>query len=169
MTIAEVLLSDFDHEFATTRTYLERVPEDKFDYKPHEKSMAMGQLASHLAEAPGWAVVTVNDDVMDFNPPDGKKWEPFIAKTKAEMLAKFDESVAAAKQAIASCSDEKMGAMWTMLNSGQEVMKMPRLAVLKAFVLSHNTHHRAQLGVYFRLNDIPVPMAYGPTADEGQM
>lgn len=169
MTIAEVFLSDFDHEFATTRTHLERVPEDKFDFKPHAKSMSMGQLASHLAEAPGWAAVTVNQDVFDFAPKDGPKWEPFQGKTKDEILAKFDESVAAAKAAIASCSDEKMTAMWTMQNAGADVMSMPRMAVLKSFVLSHNTHHRAQLGVYLRLNGVPVPQAYGPTADEGQM
>lgn len=169
MTIAEVLLSDFDHEFAVTRTYIERIPEDKFDFKPHEKSMTMGRLASHLAESPGWAIVTVGQDVFDFAPVDGPKWEPFEGATKEEILKKFDENVAAAKAAVASCSDEAMGGMWTMLNGGVEVLQMPRLAVLKSFILSHNTHHRAQLGVYLRLNDVPVPQAYGPTADEGQM
>lgn len=167
MRIAESMLPEFDHEFALTRKALERVPEDKFDYKPHEKSMSMGVLAAHLAESPGWGVMIAEQDSFDVAPKDGPKWEPFAPKTKEEVLAKFDESTEATRKALASCSDESMMQPWSLLVSGKAEFTMPRVAVLRSMVFNHNVHHRAQLGVYLRLNDIPVPSTYGPSADEG--
>lgn len=169
MSIAESMLPEIDHEFALTRTFLSRAPEDKFDFKPHEKSMSMGRLVSHLAELSGWAMSIVNQDSFDVAPKDGPAWEPFEAKTTAEALEKLDETVKAAREAIAACSDECMMQPWALLSGGEEVLKMPRVAVLRSFILNHNVHHRAQLGVYLRINDVPVPKTYGPSADEEGM
>lgn len=169
MSIAQSMLPEFDHEMALTRKTLERAPEDKYDYKPHEKSMSMGALVGHLAESPGWAKPTCDADSFDVAPKDGPKWEPFIAKTKAEGLAKFDAAVAEARAAIADCSDEAMMAPWSLLAAGETKFTMPRMAVLRSMIFNHNVHHRAQLGVYLRLNDVPVPSIYGPSADEDGM
>ena len=167
--IAELLLPEFDQEMAVTRRVLERFPEDKADYRPHEKSMTLGRLAGHVAEMPGWGVATLAADSFDFNPKDGKPYEAFEAKTKAELLEVFDKGVAEMRAALVACPDEAYGDNWKLLSGGETIMEMPRMAVLRGFVLSHTIHHRAQLGVYFRLNDIPLPQVYGPTADEPGM
>jgi len=164
--IAQSLLPEFDQEMATTRKTLERVPEDKFDYRPHEKSMTLGRLAGHLAELPGWGVTTIEQDVFDFNPVGGKPYEAFVAKSRDKALEVFDQGVAAMRKALEGASDDELMATWTMKNAGETVMSMPRIAVLRGFVFNHGVHHRAQLGVYLRLNDVPVPSMYGPTADE---
>jgi len=169
MTIAESMLPEFDHEYAMTRKTLERAPEDKFDYKPHEKSMSMAMLLGHLAELPSWGVLITEQDNFDVAPTDGPKWEPFAPKNKEEVLAKFDESTEAARKALASCSDEAMMQPWSLLSGGKTEFTMPRVAVLRSMIFNHNVHHRAQLGVYLRLNDVAVPATYGPSADEGSM
>jgi len=164
--IAASLLPEFDHEFATLRTALERVPEDMAEYKPHEKSMTMARLAGHLAEVSDWLVVTVETD--DFDVAAGE-YEPYVMTTRDEMLAKFDEGVAKARECLSGASDEALMQPWTMRSGDTVHLTMPKVAVLRSFVMNHMIHHRAQLGVYFRLNDIPVPQTYGPSADEGQM
>jgi uncharacterized damage-inducible protein DinB len=166
MALSEALLPEFDHEMANTRKTLERVPEDKFGWKPHEKSMTMGRLANHLADIPVWALHGLEQDSLDVNPPGGESRKPSEVSSRKELLALFDKNVAAARAAIAGASDEKFGKPWTLLNGGQEVFTLPRAAVLRNFVLNHSIHHRAQLGVYLRLNDVPVPSIYGPSADE---
>lgn len=164
--IAASMIPEFDHEFATLRTALERVPEDKLDYQPHEKSMTMGRLAGHLAEVADWMAVTIDTDELDF---EKGEWEPYTMTNRADMLARFDASVAKARESLSGASDEALMQPWTM-RSGETVhMTMPKVAVIRSFVMNHMVHHRAQLGVYFRLNDIPVPETYGPSADEGQM
>jgi uncharacterized damage-inducible protein DinB len=169
MPIKDALLPEFDHEMASTRKTLERVPEDKFGWKPHEKSMTMGRLAGHVAELPGWTVQTLKQDSLDIAPISGPPFQPKIATSRADLLAFFDKSVADGRAALASTSDEEMMKPWSLLAGGKTMMTMPKVAVLRTFVLSHGIHHRAQLGVYLRLNDVAVPSVYGPSADEGSL
>ncbi len=154
-------LPEFDHEFAETRKALERVPEDKFDYKPHEKSWSLHDLAAHVAEIPMWMSVTLNTDTFDLDDP----YERVVPDTKDEVLAKFDENLAAAREVLANTKADTMMEMWRMKKGGEVMMEMPKMAVLRSFIFSHNVHHRAQLGVYLRLLDVPVPGHYGPSAD----
>jgi uncharacterized damage-inducible protein DinB len=168
MKYTEMLLPEFDAEMANSRKTLERIPEDKLDWKPHEKSMPLGMLAGHLAELAGWTAVAIQTDVFDFQPPGGKPYEPFIPKSRSEALAFFDKGVQEARAAIVGCNDEHFMKNWSLLNGGKTILTRPRHAVIRDFVLSHSIHHRAQLGVYLRLNNVPVPSIYGPSADEGQ-
>jgi uncharacterized damage-inducible protein DinB len=165
MSISDSLLPEFDMEMANTRRALERVPMDKADWKPHPKSMALGRLAIHLAELPGWAHVTVNTDELNF--ADG--YNPAKAETTEELLALFDKNVAQAREALAGASDETWHKPWTLRNGDHKIFTMPKIAVHRGFTMNHVIHHRGQLTVYLRLNDVPVPSIYGPSADEGGM
>ena len=169
MTISETLVPQFDHEMEITRKCLERVPEDKFGWKPHEKSMDFVTLASHIAEMASWATTTVNTDELDFAPEGGAPYEMFVAKTNEELLAKFDQTVTEARTALAGCSDDEFSKPWSLKAGGQVLFTMPKISTIRGMVISHIIHHRGQLSVYLRLNDIPVPSIYGPSADEGQM
>lgn len=164
--LASAFLAELENEAKVTRNCLERVPADKFDWKPHEKSMTMGRLASHCAEMWGWTKSTLRSDVLDFATMD---YTPFEPKTTEDLLAFFDDHVAAAKAVLAETSDETFMTNWTMRNGEQVYFTMPKVAVMRTFVLNHIIHHRGQLSVYLRLNDIPVPSIYGPSADEGIM
>ena len=164
-----MLLPEFDMEMAKTRTALERIPEDKLGWRPHEKSMSMGRLAGHLAEMPGWAVATVGQDSFDVSPPGAPPYLPPQFTTRKEILDLFDKNVAGARAAIEKASDESLGRQWSLLSSGKIIFTLPRIVVLRSMILNHSIHHRAQLGVYLRLNDVPVPATYGPSADEGNM
>jgi uncharacterized damage-inducible protein DinB len=166
MSLGGALLPEFDQEMANTRRTLERVPEDKFDWKPHPKSMTMGRLATHLAELPGWAIATVEKDSHDLAPPGGQGFQPATAKTRKELLSLFDANVDGARTAISHACDDHLAETWTLLVAGNRIFSRPRLAVLRNSVLNHSIHHRAQLGVYLRLNNLPVPAIYGPSADE---
>ena len=165
MAISHALLPEFDHEMANTRKTIERVPDDKFAWKPHEKSFAMGALASHLSNIPSWAGVTINMDEFDMSPA-GQPLKSTELRSTAEVLAQFDKNVTEARAAIEGASDAHLFGIWTLLANGNKVVAMPRVACLRSFVMNHIIHHRAQLGVYLRLNDIPVPSIYGPSADE---
>ena len=169
MGLNEALLPEFDHEMANTRKTLERVPDDKLGWKPHEKSFAMGPLANHIAFLPAWAVHTVNEESIDIAPPGEPPLKTPQSNSREEIVAMFDKQVAAARAAIASASDEQLFKKWTLLHGGKVVFSLPRIAVLRSFVMNHIIHHRAQLGVYLRMNDIPVPSIYGPSADEGSL
>ena len=169
MTISEALLPEFDQEMAYTRKTLDRVPEDKFGWKPHEKSFDMGSLAIHLATMPGWAAETVQKDRLDYAPPGEPPMQMPKAENRQQLLALFDEGVAKARSALAGASDQHLLGPWTLLAGGKEIMTLPRIAVIRNFVMNHSIHHRAQLGVYLRLNNVPVPSIYGPSADEGGM
>lgn len=169
MPIRDALLPEFDQEMATTRKFLERVPEDKTTWKPHEKSMPMGRLAAHIAELPGWAATALLEDSFDINPPGGPTMTPAQMISRKQLLELFENSVATARSAILKVSDEDLSKPWSLLNSGKTIFTLPKSAVLRTFALSHVIHHRAQLGVYLRLNDVPVPPTYGPSADEGRM
>jgi uncharacterized damage-inducible protein DinB len=166
MPLNQALLPEFDLEMANTRKTLERVPEDKFGWKPHEKSFSMGALATHLATLPSWGSLAIQRDSIDIA-PEGEpppKTEP--VKSLKELLERFDRNVATTRDALASASDEDLLKTWTLSKGGKAVFALPRVAALRSFVLNHNIHHRAQLGVYLRLNDVPVPSIYGPSADE---
>ncbi|HZP34648.1 MAG TPA: DinB family protein [Candidatus Acidoferrales bacterium] len=169
MAINQALLGEFDHEMANTRKSLERVPDAKFDWKPHAKSMTMGKLAAHIAFIPHWGKLTLESANFDVNPAGGQQARPPELKTKAEVLAFFDKNVPEARAAIAAASDQAMMTPWTLLNGGKTVFTLPRIGVLRAMIMNHMIHHRAQLGVYLRLNDVPVPSIYGPSADEAGM
>lgn len=166
MRIGETLLPEFDREMAGTRKTLERVPEDKFDWKPHEKSTPMGGLATHLANIPTWAVHALDRDSLDIAPPGEPPPRAAPLNSREEVLGTFDKNVAAARAALASASDERLLGPWSLLQGGKTLFTMPRVAVVRNFVMNHQIHHRAQLGVYLRLNDVAVPSIYGPSADE---
>jgi uncharacterized damage-inducible protein DinB len=166
MGLSESLLPEFDHEMANTRKTLERVPLDKPDWKPHPKSMAMGGLATHLGNIPTWVNYTIDQDSLDLAPGGEPLPSAALAASKEELLATFDENIGKARAAIAGARDEELFKPWSLMSNGNTILTMPKIAVLRSFVMNHLIHHRAQLGVYLRLNDIPVPSIYGPSADE---
>lgn len=169
MKLSETLLPELDHEMANTRRTLERIPEDKLSWKPHEKSMTMGGLGTHLANIPAWTLNTINDDSLDIAPPGVAPFKNPLAGSRAEILEMFDQNVAAARAAVAGASDEQFLKPWSLLSGGKTIFTMPRITVVRFMVMNHSIHHRAQLGVYLRLNNVPVPAIYGPSADEGGM
>jgi uncharacterized damage-inducible protein DinB len=169
MGLSQALLPEFDHEMANTRRTLERVPDEKFDWKPHEKSMPMGGLATHLANLLTWAIYAINKDSIDIAPPGGEPLRTPPANSRQEVLETFDKNLAEARGAIAGASDEHLLKPWALLSGGKTIMTLPRIALLRSFIMNHSIHHRAQLGVYLRLNDISVPSIYGASADEGMM
>lgn len=166
MALSEALLPEFDQEMALTRKCLERIPEDKLDWAPHEKSMKLGRLAGHIAEMPGWAATTFQTDSFDMAPPGGQTFEAMIAKSRSQVLEAFDKNVRQARSAIEKATDQQLSEPWSLLAGGKTIFTMPRLAVMRGMIINHLIHHRAQLGVYLRLNDVPVPSIYGPSADE---
>ncbi len=166
MGLSASLLPEFDNEMVSTRRTLERVPHEKSDWKPHEKSMAMGDLATHLCNIPTWVGYTIDQDSLDLAPEGQPLPSAESPSSQAELLATFDANVIKARATIAEASDQELFKPWTLLSNGQTIMTLPKVAVLRGFVMNHLIHHRAQLGVYLRLNDIPVPSVYGPSADE---
>jgi uncharacterized damage-inducible protein DinB len=162
MAIVDALLPEFDHEISTTRKLLERVPEDRLDWKPHPRSSSLGQLAQHVATLPLWGAMTVNQSELDLG--DDFTFEP--VQTRAALLAMFDANATGTRAALAGKSDAEMMAPWTLKRSGQTIFSMPKASVWRSFVMSHLIHHRGQLSVYLRMNDLPVPSIYGPSADE---
>ena len=164
--LSQAFLAELENEAKVTRECLARVTADKFDYKPHEKSMSFGQLASHIAEMWGWTESSLKSDALDFATMDYKPYEP---KSTEELLAFFDQQIARARTVLAETSDETFMTNWTLRNGDQVYFTMPKVAVMRTFVLNHIIHHRGQLSVYLRLNEIPVPSIYGPSADEGKM
>ena len=169
MALSDALLPEFEHEMANTRKTLERVPNDKLAWQPHDKSMTMGRLAGHLAEIPGWIKETIEKDALDLAPPGQPPFKPAELNSTKEILALFDKHVSAGRTMITGASDEHLLKPWSLLSGGNTILTMPRIAVLRSFVMNHAIHHRAQLGVYLRLNNLPVPSIYGPSADQNGM
>jgi uncharacterized damage-inducible protein DinB len=165
MAITDTLLPEFDHEMATTRRVLDRVPEARFGWKPHEKSMTLGELSGHLANIPFWCSATLNAGSLDLASL-GDEARPKPPASRAVLLAEFDKKVAAARERLAGTTDPELLAPWTLTQGDHEIFTMPRLTAIRSFVMNHSIHHRGQLTVYLRLNDIPLPPIYGPTADE---
>jgi len=169
MSLSQSLLPEFDHEMANTRKVLERIPEDKLNWKVHEKSNTIGWVGMHMAGILGWVDLTLNRDSLDIAPVGAEPYRTPVPNSRQEILDQFDKNLAAARAAIAVASDEQFMKPWSLLMKGEVVFTMPRLAVLRSFVLNHMIHHRGHLCVYLRLNDVPVPALYGPSADEQGM
>jgi uncharacterized damage-inducible protein DinB len=166
MTYAESILPEFDQEMVSTRKVLERVPDDKLDWRAEPKSNTIGWNANHLAEILGWVEGMLTAPSWDIAPIGGEPYQSPKRTSRHEILDLFDQNVAAARRAIAAVQDEEMGQMWSLLYAGKPIFTLPRAAVIRRFVLNHLIHHRAHLCVYLRLNDIPVPGMYHPVADE---
>ncbi len=166
MNYAETIVPDFDQEMAKTRKVLERLPEDKLDWKAHPKSHTIGWNANHLAEIPGLVEGILARQTLDLAPPGGEKYQSPKLTSRKELLDLFDRNVAAARKAIAAVKEEEMAKSWSLLQAGNEIFSAPRTEVIRGLILNHLIHHRAILCVYLRLNDIPVPGMYGPSGDE---
>ncbi len=165
MTIAQVLLADFDREIANTRRTLERVPEDKPDYKPHEKSMPLGKLAMHCATMSLFGAYIIEDEDMDMAAPRHPH-VPLEFKSRAACLKALEESAARCRAALAAASDAHLMQLWDFRFGEHPISKDSRLLSFRNMFFNHLVHHTAQLGVYLRLNNLPVPALYGPSADE---
>ena len=165
MSIAESILPEFDRETATTRLLLERLPESQAAWKPHVKSMSLGQLAMHIANLPRWTSIALERTDFDTNPPDGSRMAGPEFESAATLLRSYDANVSAARALLARTTDGEFMVQWTLKNAGKSMFSMPRIAVLRSFVLNHAIHHRGQLSVYLRLLDVSIPNIYGPTAD----
>lgn len=166
MAISDLLVPELEQELAKTRTALERLPDDQLTFKPHEKSFELGALATHLATIPLWGKMTMETSELDLM-PEGKPMEQPARITSAEdAVARFDSFADGIKAALANATDADYMADWALLMNGNVMFKMSRYMVLRSMIFNHIVHHRAQLGVYYRLLGVPVPSAYGPTADE---
>jgi uncharacterized damage-inducible protein DinB len=166
MSIGQTMLSEFDYEMANTRRTLERIPVNKLEWKPDPKSMSLAQLAGHIVEMVGWGGMTLTTEGMDMNPGDHK---PFLPTSTDQLLSTFDKNLSGTRAALAGISDADIMQTWTLRIGGNVLFSMPRVAVMRSMIMNHLIHHRAQLTVYYRMNGVPVPALYGPSADEGQM
>ena len=166
--LAELPLSQFDHEMATTRAVLSRVPEASAPWKPHPKSAALGALAQHITNLVGFGPLIIQQTERDVNPPGGPPRVSAVFTTTSALLAGFDANRAATRDALATATDEVLMVPWALKNGGKVLFSMPRAAVLRSFLISHVIHHRGQLSVYLRLLDVPLPPIYGPSADEAR-
>ena len=165
-TLAEVLLPEFDAEIASTRKVLAAVPEEKFSWRPHAKSFTMRDLAGHVAELPSWTSDVLRRerfDVTSANPPENASFKPGGTQ---QMLERFEEWAARARTDLAAATDDAMQQEWVMTWDGYEIIRSSRYQAIRKWSLNHLVHHRAQLGVYLRLNDVKLPGVYGPSADE---
>jgi uncharacterized damage-inducible protein DinB len=163
MKLIDSLIAEFDHEAQTTRKHFERLPENKLDWRPHEKSFTIIALAAHITELVGWTDAILNQDGLDFDPANYKPYRP---TSLADLLKTFGDNVEKSKQALAAASDETLQQPWSFKIMGRVQFEKPKAAVIRDFALSHMIHHRGQFSVYLRLLNIPVPSSYGPSADE---
>jgi uncharacterized damage-inducible protein DinB len=166
MALNQILIAELQHEAASTRKMLERVPTEFMGWKPHEKSMTLGKLAVHVAELNGWATMICTTDELNFATFD---YKPFVANTTEELLNFFDQTTAKSIETLQNASDETLMKMWTLRKGDHVIMEQPRAVVLRNMVFNHMYHHRGQISVYLRLLNIPVPGVYGPSADEMEM
>lgn len=161
--ISSALIAEMEQEAIATRKCLERIPTEKFDWKPHEKSMSFGQLAGHVAEIYGWTPVSILKPELNI-----EEWEykPYYPQTTEELVDFFDKNMAEAFEVLRSTPDSVFMEIWKFRDSERVYFSVPKAVVMRSFVINHYVHHRGQLSVYLRLNDIPVPSIYGPSADE---
>jgi len=164
MPLSALLLPEFDAEAATARKVLERVPDDRIEWKPHEKAFPMGHLAQLVAMLPGWTTFIVTKNEHDIAPLEGPT-AVYQFQPVSKLLAMFDKNVAEARSLIAGVTDEQLQEPWTLKARGQSIVTMSRYMTLRSSMLNHLVHHRAQLGLYLRLTEQKVPEMYGPTAD----
>ena len=164
MAINDTLLPEFDHEMATTRRLLDRVPDAEFAWKPHDKSMSLGELSGHLANLPMWCSAVLDAaeyDLATLPSPRGQ-----APASRAALLKDFDTRVGAARASLVQRTDAELLTPWTLRRGTHEIFTLPRISAIRSFVMNHSIHHRGQLSVYLRLKNVPVPPMYGPTADE---
>jgi len=165
MNVIPFLIKELEHEAKTTQKFLSLVKPEKFDYKPHQKSMSMKQLCTHIAELPAWIDMAVNTEGIDFATTD---WTPAEVNSTNDLLQLLDSSTEKALKALAEIKEEDLLKTWTIKNGDQLLQAMTKFESIR-HAYSQTTHHRAQLGVYLRLLDIPVPASYGPSADDPGM
>jgi uncharacterized damage-inducible protein DinB len=163
MNLIDPILAELAHEGATTRRLLERLPQGHLGWQPHQKSMTLGRLATHIAEIPGWVGSIVEKDEFDIG---ASGYVPPTFGSVAEIIAMFDKSVATATETLKRQSNDRLLAKWQLKKNGKLVVEMPRLGMIRSFLMNHLIHHRGQLSVYLRLQNVPLPSIYGPTADE---
>jgi uncharacterized damage-inducible protein DinB len=163
MALKDSLLAEYDHEMATTKKLLERIPEEKLTWKPHERSRSLGGLGQHVANLPNWGVFILDRTELDLANVPPNLAEP---ASRAAILELFEDARVKTRKALDK-TDAEFAGMWSLKREGQEIFSLPKIAAFRSFVLSHLVHHRGQLSVYLRLNDVPVPAIYGPSADEG--
>jgi uncharacterized damage-inducible protein DinB len=166
MTIAESLLPELDHEVGVTRRLLARVPDGRGEWKPHPKSMSLGQLAIHTVHLLTWGTMTLETTELDLDDPAVQAMGPGSFTTTADLVGRLDGNAARFRRALAAASDGELLVPWTLKQDGSAMFTMPRVSVLRSMVLNHAVHHRGQLSVYLRLLDVPLPGMYGPSADE---
>lgn len=164
-TATEWLLVEFDQEMATTRNTLAAVPEATFGWRPHAKSMQMDRLCGHIAVLPGWISDILTSDTLEVGPDSSSEHIRFVPKSPMELLERFDSVVTKTRAVLASAPVEKLDEPWAMTFRGNTFLTLPKQGAIRTWALNHLVHHRGQLTVYLRLNDIPVPSIYGPTAD----
>ena len=162
MTIPELLLLEFDEEMPGIRKILERVPETNFSWKPHEKSMTLGRLASHIAELPARCATIITTENYVRQPGTA----PFLASSSAELVSRFDTTSSEARTALAELSEDQLSVIWSLKMGDRTMASMPRVMAIRRVFMNHLIHHRAQLGVFLRLLDVPIPGMYGPSADD---
>jgi len=160
----DTFVAELEHEAALTRRLLERVPEERLEFKPHEKSMTLARLTGHLTELPVWGRLALTTDHFDLTAPTDLR--PFVTPDRAALLERFDEELESFRRTAEGRSDEELAASWTLRSGDHVVLEMTRASVLRRWVIHHLVHHRGQLSVYLRLLDVPVPSIYGPSADE---
>lgn len=163
MSLNQPLIAEFKNEAKNTRRILERIPMENAEWRPHTKSTTIGRLATHVAELPGWITMIANTEGMNFG---NGNYNPTTASSQEELLAIFDKNVDDAVKSLEGMTEDKMKETWALSNGDRKIFEMPKAAVIRSFSMNHMLHHRAQLSVYLRLNDIQVPGMYGPSADE---
>src|SRR5262249_53935849 len=163
MALKDTLLAEFDHEMATTRRLLERVPDAQLAWKPHEKSMSLAGLATHLGNIPTWAGALLNQTEFDLATAPPR----LAAHTSTAAIVKMFDDTTKQVRLWMDKSDAEFAAPWTLKRDGHVVFSLPRMAAFRTFVVNHIVHHRGQLSVYLRMHNVPVPPIYGPSADEG--
>jgi uncharacterized damage-inducible protein DinB len=160
--LVEMLLKEMEREAVTTRKMLQRIPEDKYDWKPHDKSMTLSRLATHIAEIPSWTSMSINTDELNF---EGSKYVPKVVKNNAELLELLEKSLNEGSGSLKNTNDEVLSRTWIMRNGDTIIMKATKADMIRV-AYCQIVHHRAQLGVYLRLLNVPIPGSYGPSADE---
>jgi uncharacterized damage-inducible protein DinB len=167
MSLSDLLLAEFDQELEVSRAMLSRYPEGQGGWKPHEKSMSLSRLATHVAEIPQWVEAILVKDEFDLNGPEMQEWVPREMQTREELLEEMETAAARFREVVSGMTDEDFQKIWTMRAGDQVTMSGPKYLVFRRQVMDHLVHHRAQLGVFYRMLDVPLPGSYGPTADEG--
>lgn len=166
MSNCDFLKEEFEHEIASTRKVLSACPEDKLTWQPHQKSMTLGRLAGHVAEIPRWISRILENETFDIMPGGARAFQPLNPNNKDELLHAFEEHVTKSRDLIAQATEEQLSHTWSMLFNGKSVLTKTRYGAIRFLAMNHMIHHRGQLTVYLRLEGIPVPGVYGPSADE---